>query len=179
MASYQFSCAACSYSDTIMFRRHYDPEQRQLIIDGQLHPEDDDWARETATTGHTCERCGSTKWVSRLSTPQKNSTWDSTGSHGVNGYFSKALGKYVDSQMAEKKIMEKKGFICEADLPQHYWDDLTEKSRNKKFAQEKLTRTYTSKLAEGKTKEEAVAETFTAEDAKSGVLDETFNESLK
>ena len=74
--------------------------------------------------------------------------------------------------------MEKKGFVCEADLPQHYWEDLTEKSKEKKFAQAKLVDTYKEKLDAGKTKEEAVAETFTAQDAISGKLDETFNESL-
>lgn len=179
MAAYTFTCSSCNAREQLFFRRSYSPEDRQAIIDGKLFPENDDWARETAREGHTCERCGGTQWGSTLSVPAKHSTWDSTGSHGVNGYYSKALGKHVDSHMAEKRIMEKKGFVCEADLPSHYWDDLTEKSRKKKFAQEKLTQTYTSKLAEGKTKEEAVAETFTAEDAKSGVLDETFNQSLK
>ena len=98
----------------------------------------------------------------------------------AHGRQQEAMGSMVISlrHLESMLIMEKKGFVCEADLPQHYWEDLTEKSKEKKFAQSKLVDTYKEKLDAGKTKEEAVAETFTAQDAISGKLDETFNESL-
>ena len=178
MPMYPYTCKNCNHVEDLLFRRSYSIEERQLIVNGELYPEDDSWAREVATEGHACERCGGTEHYSAFASLNKDSSWSSTGSHGVNGYFSAALGKHVDSKAAEKKIMEKKGFVCEAGLPQHYWEDLTEKSKEKKFAQSKLVDTYKEKLDAGKTKEEAVAETFTAQDAISGKLDETFNESL-
>ena len=122
-----------------------------------------------------CECCFSAEHqVRQISLPSKHSSWHSTGRYGANGYFSKALGRYVDSPQQAQNILEKQGFVCEADLPKHRWDDATEKHRDTIIQQETYIQTYKDKLASGKSKEEAVAETFTAQDALSGKLEQTF-----
>lgn len=73
--------------------------------------------------------------------------------------------------------MESQGFVCEADLPKYTWEEAEEKAMRSHIAQDQYTKTYQEKLAAGKSKEEAVAETFTAQDALSGKLDETFGVS--
>ena len=109
-------------------------------------------------------------WVA----PPAHSTWNTTGQYGVDGYYSKALGKHVSSPHTEKKIMESRGFVCEADLPQHRWDDAVETQQQRVKQQDTYINTYTEALKSGKTKEEAVVEAFPARDAVSGKLDETF-----
>ena len=42
-----------------------------------------------------------------LTAPNSHSSWSGTGKHGVNGYFSKALGKHVSNRHTEQKIMER------------------------------------------------------------------------
>lgn len=107
--------------------------------------------------------------------PQAHTSWNTTGRYGANGYFSHALGKHVDSHRAEQKIMESRGFVCEADLPKDRWDDAVTRQKERVAIQDKCIETYTSALDSGKTKEEAVVEAFTAEDALSGKLDKAFS----
>ena len=95
-----------------------------------------------------------------LMAPNTHSSWAGTGKHGVNGDFS--------------KIMEGRGFVCEADLPKDRWDTAVETQKRRVKAQDKNIETYTEALKSGKTKEEAVVEAFTARDAVSGKLDETW-----
>ena len=109
--------------------------------------------------------------------PAAHSSWAGTGKHGVNGYFSKALGKHVANKHTEQKIMEGKGFVCEADLPKDRWDTAVETQKRRVTAQDKTIETYTEALKDGKTKEEAVVEAFPAHDAVSGKLDETWGKS--
>lgn len=106
--------------------------------------------------------------------PNTHSSWAGTGKHGVNGYFSKALGKHVANRHTEQKIMEGRGFVCEADLPKDRWDTAVETQKRRVTAQDKTIETYTEALKDGKTKEEAVVEAFPAHDAVSGKLDETW-----
>jgi len=109
--------------------------------------------------------------------PAVHSSWAGTGKHGVNGYFSKALGKHVANKHTEQKIMEGRGFVCEADLPKDRWDTAVETQKRRVTAQDKTIETYTEALKDGKTKEEAVVEAFPARDAVSGKLDETWGKS--
>jgi len=109
-----------------------------------------------------------------LVAPSAHTSWNTTGKYGANGYFSKALGVHVDSPQKEKKIMESKGFVCEADLPKDRWDDAVSAQKDRIEFQDKCIDTYTSALDNGKTKEEAVVEAFTAQDALSGKLDKAF-----
>ena len=106
--------------------------------------------------------------------PSSHSSWAGTGKHGVNGYFSKALGKHVSNKHTEQKIMESRGFVCEADLPKDRWDTAVETQKRRVIQQDKNIETYTEALKSGKTKEEAVVEAFPAQDAVSGKLDETW-----
>jgi hypothetical protein len=112
-----------------------------------------------------------------LTAPGTHSSWAGTGKHGVNGYFSKALGKHVANRHTEQKIMESRGFVCEADLPKDRWDTAVETQKRRVTAQDKTIETYTEALKSGKTKEEAVVEAFPARDAVSGKLDETWGKS--
>mgnify|MGYP003111034405 CR=1 FL=1 len=106
--------------------------------------------------------------------PSAHTSWNTTGRYGADGYYSKALGTHVDSPHKEKKIMESRGFVCEADLPKHRWDDAVEAQKQRVEFQDKCIDTYTTALDNGKTKEEAVVEAFTAEDALSGKLEKAF-----
>lgn len=117
--------------------------------------------------------CGG-KIVRMLTAPQKNSTWNGTGTYGVNGYFSKALGKHVTNPQVAQKAMEEKGFVCEADLPSDRWDSAVTKKKDRVAEQDKHINKYTQALKSGKTKEEAVVEAFPAHEALSGKLDKTF-----
>ena len=108
--------------------------------------------------------------------PRAHSSWN-TSRYGVNGYFSKALGKHVESPQTEQKIMESRGFVCEADLPKDRWDTAVETQKRRVAEQDKNIETYTEALKSGKTKEEAVVEAFTARDAVSGKLDETWGKN--
>jgi len=110
-----------------------------------------------------------------LKAPKTHSSWEGTGKHGVDGYFSKALGKHVANKHTEQKIMESRGFVCEADLPKDRWDTAVETQKRRVEAQDKSIETYTTALKSGKTKEEAVVEAFPARDAVSGKLDETWS----
>jgi hypothetical protein len=109
-----------------------------------------------------------------LRSPAKHGSWNTTGRYGANGYFSKALGKHISSPIEENKIMESRGFVCEADLPKDRWDSAVETQKVRVSEQDKQIETYTSALKSGKTKEDAVVAAFTAKDAISGKLDQTW-----
>lgn len=117
--------------------------------------------------------CGG-KLYRMIRAPRAHSSWNTTGRHGVNGYYSKALGRHVESRQKEQKIMESRGFVCEADLSKDRWDTAVETQKRRVANQDKNIETYTEALKSGKTKEEAVCAAFTASDAVSGKLDETW-----
>ena len=80
-----------------------------------------------ADSAFSCEECGSSNWSSRINVPQLDSS-SNTFRESVNGYYSKALGRHISSRKEEQKIMESRGFVCEADLPKHTWEEAEEKS---------------------------------------------------
>lgn len=97
----------------------------------------------------------------------------------ARGYFSASLGRYVESQREERKIMEANGFIPLSDLGgDQWWDDKVAKQTEKMKAQDELTKQYQTALQSGKSKEEAVAETFTAKDAVSGKLEKIYDTKI-
>jgi len=97
---------------------------------------------------------------------------------GKKGYYSLALGRAVENKQEEEKIMKDRGFIKESDLKQATADDWYDKWWEVENAKEeeiqRLMEIYNNALSEGKTKEEAIAEAFTAEDCLSGHLDNLF-----
>ena len=105
--------------------------------------------------------------------------WHSNWSDGLSHtYFSRALGRQVANQREEAKILSAKGFVSERDLPKYWFEDQQSKIVEKRAAQDALAQTYADKLAEGKSKETAIAETFTAEKCLSGELDRVYDEKI-
>jgi hypothetical protein len=109
------------------------------------------------------------------------SLWNDGWNSGLDGQgvYSQALGKKVHSRREEAKILEAKGFVSEADLAPHWWEDQQAKKLEKIKEQDRLTDTYNSKVAEyGGDKIRAMTETFTTEKCLDGSLHETFNEKI-
>jgi len=158
MPIYEFKCGHCNHKQSGLFSSFVSFDDRRL--------ED------------SCESCQSCDWQPAISLPQKHSSWESTGKWGVNGYFSGSLGRFVDNPAKERAIMEKKGFIAESDLPKNWWSDKTNQQKEKIQKQDQLADQYLEKVKSGKTKEEAVAETWTAKDAVSGELDKIYDTSI-
>jgi hypothetical protein len=117
-----------------------------------------------------------------VSLPAKTaSLWNSGWNKGLDGQgvFSQALGKKVHSRREEAKILEAKGFVSEADLAPHWWEDQQAKKLEKIVEQDRLTNLYNSKVTEyGGDKIRAMTETFTTEACLDGSLHETFNEKI-
>lgn len=123
-----------------------------------------------------CDCCGQHAKKQMPLTANMNAMWQETClQHG--DYFSSALGKYVSGKREEEKIMKSKGFINEKDLPQHYWEDEGRRRMAKAEEQNKYIDTYTQKLSEGKSKEDAINETFTADKCLDGTLDKVFSKT--
>lgn len=123
--------------------------------------------------------CGG-KVVKMLTAPAYTpSLWgDETGKYGVNGYFSAALGKHLKGgRREERKIMEKRGYIPESDMPSHYWAEQTEKRQREAAAKEKDVQEIAKLEASGMDKGEAIAKVFSAERALSGDLDKTWSDT--
>lgn len=117
-----------------------------------------------------------------VSLPAKTaSLWNSGWNKGLDGQgvYSVALGKKVHSRREEAKILEAKGFVSEADLAPHWWEDQQAKKLEKIVEQDRLTNLYNSKVTEyGGDKVRAMTETFTTEACLDGSLHETFNEKI-
>lgn len=126
-----------------------------------------------------CESCGEiNSWNAKLCIPSKDETWV-THRHGVDGYFSHALGRNLSGgRREEQKIMAAKGFVCEADLRPHLLEDITEAKKDKRNQQDKYIDKYTGAIAEGKSKEDAIAELAPMEDIDSGKIDKVWSETI-
>ena len=99
--------------------------------------------------------------------------------NGGTRYYSMALGRVVDNEGEEERIMNSMGFIKESKLDKkRKTENFVDKWLEAEFAKEKeirrLMKIYEDAMAEGKTQEEAVALAFTAEDALSGKLESLF-----
>ena len=119
-----------------------------------------------------CPKCQTNLHQNRkLSIPNTHSSWHSTGKYGANGYWSQALGRFVDSPAQAHKELESKGFVCEADLPKHHVEDKLQQAQDRLQQQTQYENKYKSLVAQGVSKEDAVSQTWTASDALSGKLD--------
>jgi putative FmdB family regulatory protein len=158
MPIYEFSCTSCG----TVHERLLPMSQREIF------PKE-----------NSCECGGDLK--NKITAPAHTpSGWgDMTGRYGVNGYFSKGLGGYVDSKKAEEKIMRSRGFIPESDLPKNFWEDETSRRIAVAEQQDKYTNEYKDLLASGKSKEEAIAETFSTERIMSGELEKVWGTKPK
>lgn len=101
-----------------------------------------------------------------------------------DGFYSLALGRIVDSEAKEEEIMRSRGFIKESELNRkhktdNYVDHLLQLANIREKEIERLTNIYKQAIADGKTKEEAVALAYNTEDALSGQLDKLFSNNLK
>jgi len=110
MPIYMFKCRTCNHYQEELFFELLNTHQREILMNEEKN---------------TCDNCSDVNWTAKISLFQLDST-SKTHRYGVDGYYSKALGKHVDSPAAEQKIMEKRGFVCEADLAPHFWDDKTQ-----------------------------------------------------
>lgn len=100
--------------------------------------------------------------------------------NGGHLFYSMALGRVVENEGEEEKIMNAMGFIRESKLDKKKGQkDFVDKWLEAEFEKEReiarLTEIYEKAIAEGKSKEEAIAEAFSAEDALSGRLDKLFS----
>ena len=161
MPMYTYQCHVCSkVHEELIFFRDYENDNIPQVCGADTYE----------------QGCGGDLYRV-LRAPGTHSSWDGTGKHGVNGFYSKALGKHVANKHTEQKIMEGRGFVWEADLPKDRWDTAVETQKRRVSEQDKHIETYTEALKSGKTKEEAVVEAFTAADAVSGKLDNTWGKS--
>jgi len=120
-------------------------------------------------------------WGIRLvSLPAKTAgLWHGGWTSGLDncGVYSTALGRQVPNKHEEAKIMRAKGFIPESDLGQHFVADTQEKLANKWDAQEKLATAYQENL-KTMSKEDAIANTFTAENCLNGTYDSVYKQEI-
>lgn len=183
---YAIACKTCKTRDELWVRRSYDFDGRDAICEGRMPKESevegwsDDWAMEHIREGGPkCDCCGERNFVSTMPMIERDSSWDSTGGHGVNGYFSMALGRHLEGGVKEeRKIMESRGFIAESDLPPKWFDDKMNKRKEQHKQQVAYETSYKEALQSGKSKEEAVAETWTSADVKSGKLDSVYDTKI-
>ena len=175
MPFYQFKCPDCGLNQEWMGR--YDDIEQLIKTTGCGDPVAffGTNGEEFAADGST--GCGGHNYYKVLTPP--NIIGETTGKWGVNGYYSKALGGYVDSPRAEEKIMNQRGYIRESDLGQHGWSDAVEAKQAKMRRQEADVKQIEADIASGMDKGEAYAKTFSAERALSGDLDKLYGDAAE
>ena len=162
MPIYMFKCRTCNHYQEELFFELLNTHQREILMNEEKN---------------TCDNCSDVNWTAKISLFQLDST-SKTHRYGVDGYYSKALGKHVDSPAAEQKIMEKRGFVCEADLAPHFWDDKTQKIKDRISEQDQYIARYNNAIENGKSKEEAAVELAPTEDIKSGKTDTLWSDKI-
>ncbi|MCH9718142.1 MAG: hypothetical protein K0U52_13840 [Gammaproteobacteria bacterium] len=95
-----------------------------------------------------------------------------------NGYFSKALGREVSNKWEEEKIMNANGYVREADLTPHLWEDETEKRKQKLINQEREVLRIEEHINDGVEMGEAIAMVYSADRCLSGELDEIYDNQI-
>lgn len=105
--------------------------------------------------------------------------WHSNWSAGMSHtYFSKALGKHVANRREEEKILNKRGFVSEADLPQYWYEDKMSEVVQKRKEQDRIADTYNSLVKSGVSKEDAIVQTFPAEKCLDGTFDSIYDNKI-
>jgi hypothetical protein len=170
MPFYQFKCKECGKAHEAMCKW----EDVAVLIENEAcgSPKffDPHSIKDLAEDGS--DGCGA-KALYKVLTPP-NIIGETTGKWGVNGYYSKALGGYVDSPRAEEKIMNARGYIRESDLGNHGWNDAVEAKQTRMRRKEDDVKQIEADIAAGMDKGEAYAKTFSAERALSGELDNLY-----
>ena len=126
------------------------------------------WGQTTS-----CPVCGELCPSDPAHTP-RNKGFHILGAETGVGYWSNALGREVGSKAEEEKIMNANGYIREGDLPQHFWEDETNRRREIIRKQEDEVQQLQLHIENGSTMEEAIQKTFTAERCLSGELDDIY-----
>lgn len=90
-------------------------------------------------------------FVDKVSAPARtNSLWgDETGTYGVNGMYSRALGRRVTNKREEEKIARSMGYVNASDLPTDYVDDKISAQLAEDAHFDKLNNAYQKKVQEG------------------------------
>lgn len=179
MPFYKYKCADCGSVGEAFERTRYNSETKETYMErAQYCGQEDLW--NDFKTGEQLKGCGSQNINRQLPTSFAISG-ESTGSGcDARGYFSASLGKYVTSRKEERKIMEDAGFVAMSDLGGDKWfEEASYNQRVKLEKQQAKTDQYQAALQSGKSKEEAVAETFTAKEAISGDLDKLYDTAIK
>jgi hypothetical protein len=162
MPIYDFQCKTCNHYQEELFFEFYSLHERELLMNQEKN---------------TCDNCSDVNWRAKLSVPNLDST-SKTHRYGVEGYYSKALGKHVSSPREENKIMEKRGFVCEADLTPHFWEDKTQKIKDRISEQDQYIARYNNAIKEGKSKQEAAVELAPTHDIQSGKTDALWSDKI-
>ena len=105
--------------------------------------------------------------------------WHAGWSNGLDGgEWSASLGKKVANKHEEAKEMKKRGFIPESDLGAGWIEKTQEKLASKWQSQAELSNQYQENL-KTMTKEDAIANTFTAEKCLDGTYDDIYQQEIK
>lgn len=161
MILYKFYCKNCGHL------------QEQFLNDFTQLPKRDE-AINKDPERDPCERCNRNAWRSTLTPPTLDST-SQTHRQSINGHYSTALGGYVSNRKEEEKIMAKKGFVCEADLPRHFWEDKSQAINEKNNEQDKAISRYTEVIDRGGSKEEAVEALAPTQEILNGKTDKVWD----
>jgi hypothetical protein len=170
MPVFTYACEDCGMEAEAFLQYKYNKETKESDLPEVTHCGceewlDDDWNHKSG--------CGSTN-VHKCLPRNFGISGESTGTGcDARGYFSA-------SRKEEGKIMEKAGFVAMSDLGGDQWfEEQSYKQRVKLEAQQKKTDQYQAALQSGKSKEEAVSETFTAKEAISGELDKIYDTKIE
>jgi hypothetical protein len=159
MPIYNFKCKECEHFQDELFLSWMNTEKRQAAANEEM----------------TCNRCKAQSWLSVLSVPNLDST-SQTHRLDKHGYLSQALGRYVSSRKEEERIMAKRGFVCEADMPAHFWEDKSAAIQEKNNEQDAAVKRYTDVIDRGGSKEEAVEALAPTQEILSGKTDKLWSE---
>lgn len=127
-----------------------------------------------------CKTC-SLAMVKMISAPARTSdAWEGGWRDGLSSnHYSVALGRKVSSRRQEAKIMEERGFVCEADLGKDWFENTQAKQLEQIREQDRRTDIYTKTLSETGSKEMAMEQAFPARDCLDGTLDKLYDTSIK
>lgn len=129
MPLYEFRCVSCNnVVETIISYK----EKSQFKVD------------------NCCALCQGefTDVVSKIARTQ--TLWgDETGKYGVNGMFSKSLGRHVTNRREEERIAKSMGFVPESDLPKGHVDEVMSAQLAEDAHFDKLNNAYQKKVKEG------------------------------
>ena len=129
MPLYEFRCVSCNnVIETIISYK----DKTQFKVD------------------NCCSLCEG-DFVDVVSKPARTqSLWgDETGKYGVNGMYSKALGRRVTNKREEEKIARSMGFVNANDLPTDYVDDRISAQLEEDAHFDRLNNAYQKKVKEG------------------------------